>query len=295
MLDIFDCFDTLGLKPTTSLIDIKKAYRELAFLHHPDRGGDNDTFVKVKLAYEYIIANPYEPPPRSSFSEDGYAQPKTNPNAPKKPFTSSMGQSFGRWDSREEVAFEPMGNELDGLGYSGTMADGAIIYHLPLEVAYNGGNIWIHIPNYEPVEVKIAPMMMEGHKQKVILTGKASWLKGYSESKVVMFKIAQHEVFTLSEGNLYCSFRLSLADILVDKTPLRIPHPSGKSSIPINLPPTFELGNNIELPDLGFPNVALGKIATGSIIISIFVTLPDLDYHQTQQIKAILNETRRST
>lgn len=36
---------------------VKKRYKELAMLHHPDRGGNTQTMQQINLEYEYIIKN----------------------------------------------------------------------------------------------------------------------------------------------------------------------------------------------------------------------------------------------
>ncbi|MBR7888858.1 DnaJ domain-containing protein [Marinomonas sp. A79] len=37
-----------------SKADIKQQYRKLAQQHHPDRGGDQDTFISLRQAYEHL-------------------------------------------------------------------------------------------------------------------------------------------------------------------------------------------------------------------------------------------------
>jgi curved DNA-binding protein CbpA len=43
-----DCYGILDLPPKASFTDIKKAYRKLALLHHPDKNG-NDTVSTIKF------------------------------------------------------------------------------------------------------------------------------------------------------------------------------------------------------------------------------------------------------
>lgn len=44
--------------PTTASLDtIKQRYRTLAQMHHPDKGGDEELFKRIKLAYE-ILSDP---------------------------------------------------------------------------------------------------------------------------------------------------------------------------------------------------------------------------------------------
>lgn len=52
-------YETLGVSNTASEEDIKKAYRGLAKIHHPDAGGDSDKFNSVAEAYE-ILSDPVE-------------------------------------------------------------------------------------------------------------------------------------------------------------------------------------------------------------------------------------------
>lgn len=44
-------WDVLGVPRMSDWEDIQDAYRELAKVHHPDKGGDKDSFVKIANAY----------------------------------------------------------------------------------------------------------------------------------------------------------------------------------------------------------------------------------------------------
>ena len=47
-------YDALGVEKTSTLQEIKKAYRTKAMQHHPDKGGDVDQFKKITTAYEIL-------------------------------------------------------------------------------------------------------------------------------------------------------------------------------------------------------------------------------------------------
>ncbi len=45
------CYRMLGLTPPVDTEAVKRAYRSLAMIHHPDRGGDQGEFIRVQSAY----------------------------------------------------------------------------------------------------------------------------------------------------------------------------------------------------------------------------------------------------
>src|SRR5258708_4323043 len=50
------CFmSVLGLLPPYELEDIKAAYHAKALVAHPDRGGDQDDFIRLKDAYDHAV------------------------------------------------------------------------------------------------------------------------------------------------------------------------------------------------------------------------------------------------
>lgn len=49
-----DYYKILGVSPTATEDEIKKAYRSLAMKHHPDRGGDQAKFKNISAAYETL-------------------------------------------------------------------------------------------------------------------------------------------------------------------------------------------------------------------------------------------------
>jgi hypothetical protein len=66
-------YDLLGTSRPASEADIKKAYRRLALVLHPDKGGDQQHFNEIRQAYQ-LLSDPeqkrlYDLPCASSLSE----------------------------------------------------------------------------------------------------------------------------------------------------------------------------------------------------------------------------------
>lgn len=52
-----DFYNRLGIEKTASQEEIKKAYRKMASVHHPDKGGDTKLFQEIEEAYR-ILSDP---------------------------------------------------------------------------------------------------------------------------------------------------------------------------------------------------------------------------------------------
>jgi len=52
-----DPYDTLGVSRNATKDEIKKAYRKLAIIHHPDKGGDEKKFQEITNAYAELTSD----------------------------------------------------------------------------------------------------------------------------------------------------------------------------------------------------------------------------------------------
>jgi len=65
-----DLYKILGVERDASQDDIKKAFRKLAAIHHPDKGGDADLFKKILHAYQIL----YDNVSRAKYDNDGVVE-----------------------------------------------------------------------------------------------------------------------------------------------------------------------------------------------------------------------------
>ena len=63
-------YKILGIDKNANEKDIKKAYRRLAVIHHPDKGGDPEKFKEVTKAFE-TLSDPNKRKNYDKFGEDG--------------------------------------------------------------------------------------------------------------------------------------------------------------------------------------------------------------------------------
>merc|ERR1712195_162257 len=72
-VDTTGLYKTLGVAKNATASEIKKAYRKLAVKHHPDKGGDPDTFKEISKAYD-IVGDEEKRTQYDQFGEEGVGQ-----------------------------------------------------------------------------------------------------------------------------------------------------------------------------------------------------------------------------
>lgn len=93
-------YDTLGVQPTATDIEIKKAYRKLAIVHHPDKNPNDPTahekFQAIGEAYQVLSDKDL----RAAYDKHGkdHAKPQEGFTDPSEFFTSIFGgEAFVDW------------------------------------------------------------------------------------------------------------------------------------------------------------------------------------------------------
>ena len=95
-------YTRLGLTPNATESDIKKAYRKLAIKHHPDKGGNEDTFKKLTEAYE-VLSNKDKREKYDNFGKDGLDNNGMNFN-PQDIFNQFFGGFGGMKKKKKKVS-----------------------------------------------------------------------------------------------------------------------------------------------------------------------------------------------
>jgi len=113
-------YEALGIAKGSDAKTIKKAYRKAAMKHHPDKGGDADTFKEISKAYE-VLGDPEKKKTYDEYGEEGLESggPSSHSDIFDL-FTGGGGRGRGqrRKQKGEDVVF-PLKVTLDDL-YNGT-------------------------------------------------------------------------------------------------------------------------------------------------------------------------------
>lgn len=108
MADINRCYEILEIESGASLEEIKHAYRDLAFVWHPDRFAHNDRLqqkaqqrlTEINQAYQQLLLFLSQPEPKSIDQQPPQQPPPPAEKPPEKPLRRRSGKSAGRVGSQ---------------------------------------------------------------------------------------------------------------------------------------------------------------------------------------------------
>jgi DnaJ-class molecular chaperone len=84
-------YETLGIPQHSSSDEIKKAYKKLVIIHHPDKGGDAEMFKKISHAYEVLS----DPERKERYDQFGSDEPQHQQGPDISHIFSQMFQGMG--------------------------------------------------------------------------------------------------------------------------------------------------------------------------------------------------------
>jgi len=119
-VDNNEFYDVLGVDKNVDRGELKKRYRKLAMKHHPDRGGDPDTFKKINQAYDVL----YDTKKRKAYDRGGKAAVEGTGDNPQSSANDIFSSFFRRAEPEDEGPRKgkPLVHEVQ----------------VPLEELYNG-------------------------------------------------------------------------------------------------------------------------------------------------------------
>ena len=250
---MIDHYSTLGVGKTANADDIKKAYRKLAGIHHPDKGGNTATFQKIEEAYR-ILSDPQQ------------RQQYDNPMPQGNPFQGFPGGGF-HFNMNGFNMDELFGQMFRQHHQHPQQNIYRTSYWITLEQAYNGGEevLKLQTPTgLHMVKVNIPKGVPDG--------GQVRYEKVVDSSDLIVeYRIHPHLQYERRMNDLHSNYSISVLDLIVGTT-FQFTTINGKS-IEVTVPPKTQPFMNLNLGGHGMP--IQGTNAFGNQIILLKPFIPD--------------------
>lgn len=250
---MIDHYKTLGVDKNASPDDIKKAYRRLAGIHHPDKGGDTAAFQKVQQAYE-TLSDPQKKQeydhPHQSFG--GGFPGGFNFHSQGVDINDILGQMFG--------GRSPFGNHSFQQQYRTQI-------WITLEQVYNGGEQLLQMqgPNgVQTIKIQIPRGIEDGatiRLDNIIPNG----------ILLVDFRIHPHPRFNRIGQDLQAFHRISVLDLIVG-TEFEFITISGKKFM-VKVKPGTQPDSTLRITSQGLPYI--NQQGDGDQLILLKPFIPD--------------------
>lgn len=245
-----DYYSKLGIDRNASPDEIKKAYRKLASVHHPDKGGDTKTFQEIEEAYRTLSdpdkKNQYDNPQRGN----GF---------------SNFPGGFGMFTDTNNPfdIFEQMFRQ----GNRTQMSTFRTVVTLSLEDAFYGKEITLKIQT--PHQSKVVSIQCP----KGIQHGSRIRYDNIIDNAVVIveFQIQPDLKFERKENDLVSNVPISILDLVIGSkivfTTL------SKKTLEVNVPPKTQPYMQLKIPNQGMP--IMNSSLYGDQILVLKPFMPD--------------------
>ena len=276
-----DYYSILGIPRTASPEEIKKSYKRLSMKHHPDRGGNNDDFIKVQQAYEVLSnsdkRNAYDHPQQAN--PFGGQQQGQNPFA-GTPFEHHFQHGFGQQQQRQT----PRNRDIN------VQAD------IELAEVLTGKNLIIQYQlqtgKMETVTVDVPAGAKHGDTIQYEGLGDNGHPRYPRGNLLVRIKVKKTKHWERDSDNLITKKDVNVFDLLLGCVILVTTLENKK--LELKVPQGTNPGQTFNIPGYGLPNMQTGK--RGNMYITIGIDIPKITdkdvLDKIQQLKIEINKGR---
>lgn len=249
-----DYYSILGVAKTATQDEIKQAYKKKAMQHHPDRGGDHNTFAQINEAYE-TLKNPEK--------RADYDQPKPQYNFRSENFT---GGNF------EDIFSSFFGARTQ----TRRNRDIRIAITIELEEVLTGKDLILNytMMNNQPTSanVRVHPGVNHGEAIRFKGLGDNSITSVPRGDLIIQIRVNRHKRFDRDGRNLYTNVDVNVLDLIIG-TSVTIETLS-HNRLNVNIPKGTQPGTTLSVAGYGLPDPKIGR--SGNLYITVKGQIPKI-------------------
>ncbi len=253
-------YRVLGVQPSASGTNIKRAFRKLAKRYHPDRNPGNalaeEQFKRVQEAYSVLgDADKRLAYDRKLRLADQASRQTTTPRGTR--YRQRPDGTYERQTKKERPASRGSWWLSWLFGDPATMR--RIRLTLPFQRAFRGGPVTIPVPREGPVRVTLPEGVKSGYSIRIRDVN--------GPPLQVTFEVATHKAFRMDGNDLILKVPLKVPVIkAVLGGSCQVAHPSGKP-ITVRIPAGMQPGTTLRVPNKG--------AAGGDMVAPVKITIPE--------------------
>ncbi|MFO7166444.1 MAG: J domain-containing protein [Chloroflexota bacterium] len=287
-----DYYKILGVEPTATEAEIKKAYRKLARKYHPDINPGNAAaeakFKEINEAYE-VLSDKEKREKYDRFGRDWQRYQQAGGGFDWGSYANGGG--FGGMGDFSDIFEQLFGGSV---GRSGTFrANGQDVeqeVEITLEEAFAGTQrvIQFHNPNGQPrnITAKIPPGVDTGSRVRIAGEGGPGIGGGRRGDLYLRIKVLPHPRFERRGDDLYTKATVDLYTMLLGGE-VRVPIMGGKT-VTLKVPAGSQNGTRHRVAGQGMPRLRAPE-SRGDLYITLEVALPT---HLSQRERELIEELR---
>jgi curved DNA-binding protein len=277
-----DYYTTLGISKNASEAEIKSAYRKMAMKHHPDRGGDEQTFKKINEAYETL-----SDPEKKQMVDMGI-----DPKSQGGRYGNSFNQGAGPFEFHFGGVPPGMEDIFGHFGFGGRQMRRNKSLNVNVEITLEEvlkGKVLdaeIGIPGGQKklISIEVPPGIEHGQQIKYRGMGDNSIKEATPGDLIVNIFIKEHPVFQRQGDMLLCMKTVSVWDAILG-TSLVI-ETLDKKSLTISVPAGTQPDTMLSCRNEGLPNMRTKH--RGNLLVKVLVEIPkNLKVHEKELIENV--------
>ena len=246
-----DHYSTLGVNKDASPDDIKKAYRKLASLYHPDKeGGSKTKFQEIEVAYRTLS----DSAKRQQYDNPGVFGPQGFSGFGRQETPFDIDAIFSMFGARFQHPHQPQ------------MRRAQIQLWITLVDAIQGGNRTVSIGTYQgnmAVEIEIPPGIGDGDSVQYPKIGPGGM------DLVVTFRIHPNPKWQRQDQNLFTECAVSIWDLILGcELPIR---DILNNNLMLTVPPRTQPGTVLRLRARG---ISSNHAVPGDLLVKVTAEIP---------------------